>query len=45
MLDTIKKWFPVTYVLFLNYRVGDANVLSKGLKIIKSMINRNKVSY
>jgi thymidylate synthase (FAD) len=45
MLDTIKKWVPITHAAFLDYRVGAAHLSSKGLKIVKSMINGNKVSY
>ncbi len=45
MLDTVKKWVPITHAAFLDYRVGAAHLSSKGLKIIKSMINGNKVSY
>lgn len=45
MLDTVKKWVPITHAAFLDYRVGAAHLSSKGLKIVKSMINGNKVSY
>jgi thymidylate synthase (FAD) len=45
MLDTVKKWVPMTHAAFLDYRVGAAHLSSKGLKIVKSMINGNKVSY
>jgi thymidylate synthase (FAD) len=45
MLDTVKKWVPITHAAFLDYRVGAAHLSSKGLKIIKSMINGDKISY
>jgi len=45
MLDTVKKWVPITHAAFLDYRVGAAHISSKGLKIVKSMIHGNKVSY
>jgi thymidylate synthase (FAD) len=45
MLDTVKKWVPITHSAFLDYRVGAAHLSSKGLKIVKSLINGNKVSY
>jgi len=45
MLDTVKKWVPITHAAFLDYRVGAAHLSSKGLKIIKSMINGNKIGY
>ena len=43
MLDTVKKWVPITHAAFLDYRVGAAHLSSKGLKIVKSMINGNKI--
>jgi thymidylate synthase (FAD) len=45
MLETVKKWVPITHAAFLDYRVGAAHLSSKGLKIVKSMINGNKVGY
>jgi thymidylate synthase (FAD) len=44
MLDTVKKWVPITHSAFLDYRVGAAHLSSKGLKVIKSMISGKKVS-
>jgi thymidylate synthase (FAD) len=44
MLDTVKKWVPITHSAFLDYRVGAAHLSSKGLKIVKSMILGKKVS-
>jgi thymidylate synthase (FAD) len=45
MLETVKKWVPITHAAFLDYRVGAAHLSSKGLKIVKSMINGNKIIY
>ena len=45
MLETVKKWVPITHAAFLDYRVGAAHLSSKGLKIVKLMINGNKVTY
>jgi thymidylate synthase (FAD) len=45
ILETVKKWVPITHAAFLDYRVGAAHLSSKGLKIVKSMINGNKISY
>ena len=39
MLDTVKRWVPITYQAFMDYRVGAAEISSKGLKVIKSMIS------
>ena len=45
MLETVKKWVPITHAAFLDYRVGAAHVSSKGLKVVKSMINGNQVTF
>ena len=44
MLDTVKKWVPITYEAFMDYRVGGTEVSSKGKHIIKKLINGKKVS-
>ena len=43
MLETVKRWVPITYQAFMDYRVGAAEISSKGLKVIKSMISGKKV--
>ena len=43
MLETVKRWVPITYQAFMDYRVGAAEISSKGLKVIKSMILGKKV--
>ena len=43
MLDTVKKWVPITYEAFLDYRVGGTEVSSKGKKIIQKLISGEKV--
>jgi len=43
ILDTVKRWVPITYQAFMDYRVGAAEISSKGLKVIKSMISGKKV--
>ena len=45
MLETVKKWVPITHAAFLDYRVGAAHVSAKGLKIIKSMLSGKEVKY
>ena len=37
MLDTLKKWVPITYEAFMDYRVGGAS-FSKEKIIIKKLI-------
>jgi len=38
MLDTVKKWVPITYDAFMDYRVGGIEVSAKGKEVIKKMI-------
>ncbi len=44
MLDTVKKWVPVTYEAFMDYRVGGTEVSSKGKIVIQKMISGEKIS-
>ncbi len=44
MLDTLKKWVPITYDAFMDYRVGGTEVSSKGKNIIQKLIKGEKVS-
>ncbi len=43
MLDTVKKWVPITYEAFMDYRVGGTEVSSKGKKVIQKLISGEKV--
>ena len=44
MLDTVKKWVPITYEAFMDYRVGGTEVSAKGKNIIQKLIKGEKVS-
>ena len=44
MLETVKKWVPITYEAFMDYRVGGTEVSSKGKKIIQKLIKGEKVN-
>ncbi len=44
MLDTLKKWVPITYEAFMDYRVGGSEVSAKGKEVIKKLIKGEKVS-
>ncbi len=44
MLDTLKKWVPITYEAFMDYRVGGTEVSAKGKKVIQKLINREEVN-
>ena len=43
MLDTVKKWVPITYEAFMDYRVGGTEVSAKGKLIIQKLIKGEKV--
>ena len=45
MLDTVKKWVPITYEAFIDYRVGGTEVSSKGKVIIQKLMKGEKVSF
>jgi thymidylate synthase (FAD) len=45
MLETVKKWVPITHSAFLDYRVGAAHISAKGLKMIKSMLSGKDVKH
>ncbi len=42
MLETVKKWVPITHSAFLDYRVGAVSVSSKGKKVLQKMIKGEK---
>ena len=43
MLDTVKKWVPITYEAFMDYRVGGTEVSAKGKEVIKKLIKGDNV--
>ena len=43
MLDTLKKWVPITYEAFMDYRVGGTEVSAKGKIIIQKLIKGENV--
>jgi thymidylate synthase (FAD) len=43
MLDTLKKWVPITYEAFMDYRVGGTEVSLKGKSILKDLISGKNV--
>lgn len=38
MLGILKRWLPITYEAFMNYRVGGASVSAKGLSALRQML-------
>jgi len=43
MLDTVKKWVPITYEAFMDYRVGGTEVSAKAKTIIQKLIKGETV--
>ena len=43
MLDTVKKWVPITYEAFMDYRVGGTEVSAKGKEVLKKLIKGDNV--
>ncbi len=44
MLETVKKWVPITYEAFIDYRVGGTEISAKGKIVIQKLISGEKVS-
>ena len=44
MLDSLKKWVPITYEAFMDYRVGGYEVSAKGKKVLNKLIIGEKIS-
>ena len=42
MMKTIKKWVPITYDAFVDYRVGGMELSAKGKIVIQKMIKGEK---
>lgn len=43
LLDILKKWVPLTYEAFMNYEVGNYNLSAEALKVVKKLIQGEKV--
>jgi len=43
MLETLKRWAPLTYAAFVEYRSGAAHISATGLAIIKRMLGGEAV--
>ena len=44
MLDTLKKWVPITYEAFMDYRVGGTEVSAKGKTILQKLIKGEEIN-
>ncbi|MBM3556579.1 MAG: FAD-dependent thymidylate synthase [Alphaproteobacteria bacterium] len=38
MLETVKRWVPLAYAAFVNYRLGGTHLSAKGMATVKKMI-------
>ena len=44
MLDTLKRWVPITYDAFMDYRVGGTEVSAKGKEIIQKLLKGEEIN-
>jgi thymidylate synthase (FAD) len=44
MIDTLRRWVPLTYDAFVDYRQGAAHISAKGLAALKRMLAGEKVT-
>ena len=44
MLDTLKKWVPITYEAFMDYRVGGTEVSARGKIILQKLIKGEEIN-
>ena len=44
MVDTLKKWVPITYEAFMDYRVGGTEVSAKGRLIVQKLIKGEEIN-
>ena len=44
MLNTLKKWVPITYEAFMDYRVGGTELSLKGKETIKKLIKGEEIN-
>ena len=45
MTNTLKKWVPITFDSFMDYRVGGMELSAKGKSVIKKMIKGEKCDF
>ena len=43
MLNSLKKWVPITFEAFMDYRVGGAEVSSKGKIVIQKLVQGQNI--
>ena len=45
MLDLVKKWVPLTYEAFEDYRMGGTELSAKEIKLLRKLLKGEKVSF
>jgi len=45
MVDTLKKWVPITFDSFMDYRIGGMELSAKGKAVIQKMIKGEKCTF
>ena len=45
MLDLVKKWVPLTYEAFEDYRMGGTELSAKEIKLMRKLLKGEKVSF
>jgi len=43
MLETVRRWVPITHAAFVDYRLGGAHLSAKGLAVVKRMLAGDSV--
>ena len=43
MIDSLKRWVPITYEAFMDYRVGGTEISAKGKEVIKKLMKGEKL--
>ena len=44
MLNTLKRWVPITYESFMDYRVGGTEISSKGKIVLQKLISGKEIT-
>lgn len=44
MLETLKRWVPLTYEAFMDYRMGGVNLSKQGLEIVQRLLSGEQVT-
>ena len=45
MIDSLKRWVPITYEAFMDYRIGGMELSSKGKSVISKMIKGERCDF